>query len=430
MTVDCGITSVAEAQVARERGVDLIVTDHHEPGPELPDALAVINPKQPGCTYPSPDLAGAGVAFKLAHALLKRRHPDPERGKAFLKSLLDLVALGTVADIVPLVGENRSLVAHGLDCLRRARRTGVKCLCERAGLKIAQLSSGSISFGLAPRLNAAGRTEHAMFGAELLNCTDPHEARSLAERLETFNDQRRAIEQQTLEEAMAELAARAADDVIVLAGEGWHPGVIGIVASRILGLVYRPTIIVALDGDRGKGSGRSVKGFDLHGALTACGEHLIQFGGHKMAAGMRIETDRLEAFRAAIISHAREVLRDEDRRPLLSIDAVAQPGDLDLENVRWLDRLAPHGMGNPKPLIVLENYQLVEDPYPLKHRHLKMHVATRGGHSMTVVGWNMAHRLDELDGYRGPIRLAGTPIINTWGGRSRVELELKDFQLA
>ena len=429
ITVDCGINAVEEAQLASQRGIDLIITDHHEPGPETPEACAVINPRQNGCSYPYKDLAGAGVAFKLAHALLKQRHPDATAAREFLKSLLDLAALGTVADIVPMTGENRVMVTHGLERLRQTRRPGLDHLIRNAGLKAGQLQSGHISFALGPRLNAAGRTEHAAFSVELLITDNDAQAVTLAHQLEDFNMNRREIEQVILEEALELITPYLDDKVLVVAQDGWHSGVTGIVASRILNLFNRPTMILSIDGGRAKGSGRSIKAFDLHAGLTHCEGMLTRFGGHKMAAGMEIETRRIDEFRAMINDYASGLLSIEDLRPVVTIDTVADPGDLTPVTVEMLESLAPHGPANPKPVLALENYELIDSPRVMKQRHLKLNLVGPEGQALAALGWNMADRLAEIPASGGPIRLSGTPYINAWNGRTSVEFEIKDFQV-
>lgn len=430
VTVDCGITAVAEVARAAERGMDVIVTDHHEPGPELPPAVAVVNPKQPGCPYPFKGLAGAGVAFKLAHAILKQFHPDADAAREFLKTLLDLAALGTVADIVPLMGENRPIVAHGLERLRLLKRPGLLHLFNKAGLTPSQLDAGAISFIVAPRLNAAGRTEHAMFGVELLLTDDNAQARELARRLEDFNENRRDIEQATLEEALGLLEPCAEDPVLVVAQEGWHQGVLGIVASRILGQYYRPTIVIGVDGGVARGSGRSIAGFDLLEALKASAGSLNQFGGHKMAAGLELDAARIDDFRRAINDYARTVLDDEIMCPLVTIDADAAPEDLTPELIARLEAMAPYGMDNPKPVIALDGCRLSEPPRLLRGgRHMKLICCGPDGRPLTALAWSMAHRIDELAQGANHLRLAGTPTLNTYGGRTTVEIELKDFQV-
>ena len=429
VTVDCGITAVRESIRAGELGMDLIVTDHHEPGPELPRACAVINPKQDGCGYPFKGLSGVGVAFKLAHGILKRFHPDPDAAREFLKSLMDLVTLGTVADIVPLLGENRAMVSFGLERLRQSKRLGLMHLFENATLTPGQLNAGSISFIIAPRLNAAGRTEHAMFSVELLMTNDAGRARDLARQLEGFNDNRRDIEQGTVEEAVALLEPCATDPVIVVAQEGWHQGVLGIVASRLVGQCYRPAIVFGVEGDLARGSGRSVPGFDLLEALKHCHEHLSQFGGHKMAAGVELHAHNVDAFRLAINEYAQGVMDENLRRPLIMIDAEAGPADLAPEVIGRLEELAPYGPENPKPIVSLENFKLIEEPRVFRQKHLKLMCSGPDGRALPVIGWSMAARLEELLHCRGVLRLAGTPLINTYNGRVSVELELKDFQI-
>ncbi len=429
ITVDCGTTAVEEARRACELGLDLIVTDHHEPGAELPECVAVINPRQPGCGYPCKHLAGAGVAFKLAHALLKRFHKDEARAREFLRSLLDLVALGTVADIVPLTGENRAIVTAGLERMRSAPRVGIAALAAEARLEPAKIDSGSIGFVLGPRLNAAGRTEHAIFGVELLLTEDKKKARELAAQLNGFNENRRTIESSIVREALELLEGPMEDHVIVVAQDGWHHGVLGIVASRIQSRYFRPVIVLGIEGAEARGSGRSIPGFDLHGALTCCGEHLERFGGHVMAAGMSLTAAKIDGFREAINRHAAEILTEEMMRPLIEIDAVAEVEELTAAGVQALDLLAPFGLENPKPLVAIEELCLIEPPRIMKERHMKLTLAGGNGRTFAAVGWGMSRRAAELEpGMK--LRVAGSPFLNTWNGRTSVEVEMKDFQVA
>lgn len=428
VTVDCGVSAMAEARLAKKLGVDLIITDHHEPGPSLPDACAVINPKQPGCNYPCKGLSGSGVAFKLAHALLKALHPDESRAREFLKSLLDLVMMGTVADVVPLTGENRCLVAGGLDRMRNHPRLGIARLAEIAHLPPKKIDAGSIAFVLAPRLNAAGRTEHALFAVELLLTKDDARARELAGKLDQFNENRRAIESETVTEAMRLIEPFRNDQVLVVAQDGWHHGVLGIVASRIQSIFYRPVIVISIDQESAKGSGRSIAGFDLYEALCQCAGHVEQFGGHRMAAGMSLAAQNIDKFREAINSHAREHLSDEILTPGIDIDTVATPGELTHAAVQQIEALAPFGIDNPKPIIAIDGMRLIEEPRIMKERHIKLWLAAPDGKPMAALGWSMVKRLNELSVSGGKISLAGTPILNTWNNRTTVELEMKDFQ--
>ncbi|MCE5230565.1 single-stranded-DNA-specific exonuclease RecJ [bacterium] len=430
VTVDCGVSAMAEAKLARKLGVDLIITDHHEPGPALPEAYALINPKQPGCHYPCKGLSGSGVAFKLAHALLKAFHPDEARAKEFLKSLLDLVMMGTVADVVPLTGENRCLVAAGLERMRRQPRLGIAKLAEVANLSPRKIDAGSIGFVLGPRLNAAGRTEHALFAVELLLTQDDKRAKELAGKLDQFNENRRAIEAETLAEAMRLIEPYRQDQVLVVAQDGWHHGVLGIVASRIQASFYRPVIAISIDQEMAKGSGRSIPGFDLYEALGKCTEHLEQFGGHRMAAGLSLASDRIDGFREAINAHAREVLSDEILSPGIRIDTVASPAELTRQAVEEIEVLAPFGIDNPKPIIAIDGMRLMEEPRVMKERHMKLWLSAQDGRPMAALGWSMARRIGELSVGGGELRLAGMPILNTWNGRTTVEFEMKDFKQA
>jgi single-stranded-DNA-specific exonuclease len=429
VTVDCGITAVAEASHCAALGVDLIVTDHHMPGERLPQALAVINPLQPGCPFPFKQLAGVGVAFNLAVALRGRlrsagfffRVPEPN-----LRASLDLVALGTVADVVPLADENRIFVAHGLRELAAGGRTGVRALKEVAGVT-GPVGCGAVGFRLAPRLNAAGRLEDAAPGVELLLTADRRQAQALAAELDAGNAERQALEQEILRDALAMVGGRpelAGRKSIVLASEAWHPGVIGIVASRLVDLYHRPTILIALKEGNGRGSGRSIPAFHLHDALHACSEHLIKFGGHRHAAGLAIEEATLEAFVASFDAIAAGLLTPDDLTPELAIDAELAPAELDLALAETLETLAPFGMGNPEPVFMLRG-AVVKERRLLKERHLKLQLEA-GGRRFEAIGFNMAERWDvpEL------ADLAFTLQVNEWNGRRSLQLKLRDFRAA
>lgn len=430
VTVDNGTTAVEPIEVARSLGVDVIVTDHHRPdeGHGMPRALAIVNPQRADCSYPFKDLCGAGIAFKLAHATFRRHAPDPATAKEFLKNLLDYVALGTVADVVPLRGENRCFVSYGLELLRSGRRPAFREMMDVARVEPSHLSAGNLGFTLAPRINAAGRTEHAGAALELLLSDDPARCRELALHLERCNDDRRAIEAAITEAAFARIDERSEASVIVVGGEGWHPGVIGIVASRILDRYHRPVIVLGLEGEWAKGSARSIRGFDVHAGLSACREHLAQFGGHTMAAGLKLRVGEIEAFRASIDAHGRRTIRPEDLAPRIGIDAVAEPEEITEESARTLQRMEPFGMGNPKPTLSISGLGLAESPRTINGRHLKLRLASsRSGGSFWAMGWGMAGREEDVRRAAGRLRLAATPVINTWGGTSRVELEIREL---
>jgi single-stranded-DNA-specific exonuclease len=349
ITCDCGITAVDAVAAARAAGIDVIVTDHHLPGDRLPPASAVLDPRRADCPSEDKDLCGAGVAFKLAQALVRTLGLSENLPLHFL----DYVALATVADVVPLTGENRILVRHGLKMLADSRWVGVRALVETAGLGGKPLRAGHVGFILAPRLNAAGRIGDANDGLRLLLTEDPREAAALARELETLNARRQALDQQILDEAIERADQIVGDDrALVLAADEWHPGVIGIVASRLVERYGRPTFLIAWEkeGDVGRGSGRSIAGFDLHAALRRVGRHLEKYGGHAMAAGLTVRRERYDAFRVAFLDVARELLGPDDLAPSQRVDLELPLGLVTGELERLIRYLEPCGPGNPAPV--------------------------------------------------------------------------------
>jgi single-stranded-DNA-specific exonuclease len=427
VTVDCGITAVAEAGLCRELGLDLIITDHHMPGESLPPACAVINPLQPGCAFPFKAVAGVGIAFNLMVALRSRLRLAgyfTERVEPNLREYLDLVALGTIADIVPLVDENRVFVKYGLREMSVGPRTGIQALKKVAGVDD-EVGCGAVGFRLAPRLNAAGRLEDAAPGVELLLTDDQRRAQALAEELDAGNAERQALEQDILRDALdkvrrsPELAGKKS---IVLASEEWHPGVIGIVASRLVDLFHRPTILIALKEGNGRGSGRSIPAFHLHDALHACSEHLLKFGGHKYAAGLAIDEATLEGFVASFAEVADGQLSPEDLLPELAIDCELQPAEITLELAGTIDSLVPFGMGNPEPVFLLSRAKVV-DCRRLKEKHLKLKLEANGVR-FEAIGFNLAAK----EPASKSVDLAFTPQVNVWNGRKSLQLKLKDLR--
>jgi single-stranded-DNA-specific exonuclease len=348
ITCDCGITAVDAVAAARAAGMEVIVTDHHIPGDALPPASAVLDPRRTDCPSEDKDLCGTGVAFKLAQALVRALGLSENLPLHFL----DYVALATVADVVPLTGENRILVRHGLKMLADSRWTGLRALVETAGLGGKPLRAGHVGFILAPRLNAAGRIGDANDGLRLLLTADPNEAAALARELETLNARRQALDQQILDDAieLVDKTLREDDRALVLAADEWHPGVIGIVASRLVERYGRPTFLVGWEGDVGRGSGRSIAGFDLHAALHRVGHHLEKYGGHTMAAGLTIRRERFEAFRVAFLDVARELLTPDDLAPSQRVDLELPLGLVSDELERLIRYLEPCGPGNPAPV--------------------------------------------------------------------------------
>jgi len=401
VTCDCGTTAHETVAAARERGHTVIVTDHHVVG-ALPPAHAVVNPQRPETAASYRDYCGTGVAFKLAQGLVEAL--DAPRNLPY--HMLDLVALATVADIVPLTGENRVLVRAGLKLLADSGWPGLRALVDVVGLARKTLRAGHVGYILAPRLNAAGRIGDAMDGLRLLLSDDDEEARTLARQLETINARRQAMDQEILEQAVEDVEeGMDLADVygLVLARDGWHPGVIGIVASRLVERFGRPTILVALEGEEGRGSGRSIPGFDLHAALVQCAPHLARFGGHTMAAGLTVRRDRLDAFRDAFNAHARERLTLDDLVPTQRIDLVVRLDELDLRLERLLQAMEPCGSGNPAPVFgargaVARNAKVVGT------NHIRF-VLDDGNARLGAIGFDWADRLPG-DWAAGPVDVA------------------------
>ncbi|MBO8141440.1 MAG: single-stranded-DNA-specific exonuclease RecJ [Firmicutes bacterium] len=423
VTVDCGIQSLDEVRRARELGMDVIVTDHHEPGPVLPPALAVVNPKRADSTYPFRELAGVGVAYKLLKAtgaLLGQ--PELADG------LLDLVALGTVADVCPLVGENRILVRAGLEQLNCEPSPGLAALLRVAGLVPGQVGASHVAFGLAPRLNAAGRVSHARLGVQLLLSDDPSAAEAMALRLNEENRARQELEGRMLAEAL-ELVERGdllTDWVLVVAGDGWHPGVIGIVASRLLERFARPAVVIGLEGEEGKGSARSIPGFDLFSALSGCRDLLIRFGGHALAAGFTVHRSRIEELRRRLNDMAASILGPADLLPRVRVDAEVGLDRVTPQLAAELARLAPFGVGNPAPVLAVRRVRVV-GVRSVGHdgSHLRLSLqCPRTKAVREAVGFGAGHLADP--------NLAGSEVdvafalqLGEWQGRPRAEMILR-----
>jgi len=432
VTVDCGITAVEAVARGRELGLDTIITDHHEPPAVLPDAVAVVDPRRPDCSYPFKHLAGVGVTFKLAQALLRGRG-GLERAREFL----DVVALGTIADVVPLVGENRVLATFGLASLNATRRPGLKALIEVAGLSGRALSGHQVAFVLAPRINAAGRIGDAEQALRLLQARDPGEALALAESLDDDNNKRRSHD----EEALAEARARVRTELgwpdcssILLWSERWHPGVIGIVASRLVDEFQRPVVLVALKGERGRGSGRSLPSLDLNEVLTACGDLLVAHGGHSLAAGLTVERSRLPELRVRLERLVAERLTPDAFVTRLEIDASLRLDECNLSLVDdWLRRMEPHGHNsrtspdNPEPLFQAADLAVDSVATVGQGKHLRLRVRDRTG-AAEAIAFGMGARAREVAQARR-CDLAFVPTRNEWMGETRVQLKVKGLRV-
>ena len=419
ISVDCGITAAAEAEHAREAGVDLIITDHHECREQtIPDAVAVIDPKQDGCAYPNKDLAGVGVALKLVCAVEGKSEEIVER-------YADLAAIGTVADVVPLKGENRYIVRRGLEKLASPTRPGIAALLRESGASDRKISSSTIGFSLAPRLNAAGRLGEVSVAGKLLMTRDMREADALAGELCELNRRRQHLETEIWDDASGMMDGKTPQAPIVLASENWHQGVIGIAASKLAEQYSRPTIMICLDGDKGKGSCRSYGGFNLFDALSACSEYLEGFGGHALAAGLNIRRDKLRQFCSAF-SEYYENNKPEELPTLCCDILISDPGILDMKGVAALSRLEPYGSGNAKPTMCILGARL-ERVTPIGGgRHLRLGVSYRGAdfecvyfsHSESELGLRAGDRVD----------IAFTPQINEFRLRRSVQLQITEIR--
>ena len=422
VTCDCGTSARDAVADLVAAGIDVIISDHHLPGGPLPECLAVLNPKRPGCDYPDKDLAAVGVAFKLALALTRRLGGNEN----LVLRQLDLVALATIADIAPLRGENRVMVRYGLKLLNETHNVGLRALVRAAALDGRPLTAGRIGFMLAPRLNAVGRLGHALRGVQLLLSEDEHEANAIARELEELNRRRQELDRGTLAQAREMVARLDLDETfgIVLASEGWHPGVIGIVASRIVEETGRPTLLIALDGGEGKGSGRSISAFDLHGGLGACRDLLVRFGGHRAAAGVTIAADRVDAFAARFNEVAREQLTADDLVREVRVDLELLVDDASEELELLLRHFEPFGIGNPSPLIVSRGVRLAGAPRVVGQDALKLRLATGSG-ELEAIGWGLGRMATELDAAL-PVDVAYRLERDEYRGDSRLVAKLVD----
>src|SRR5438477_6910640 len=396
VSVDCGIRAHEPLHWARANGLDVIITDHHLPDDDegSPPALAVLNPNQHGCDYPDKNLAGVGVAFKLVHALFR------ERGKeSVVPGFLKMVAIGTVADVAKLVGENRSIVALGLSDLPRAVNPGLRALIDIAGCgDDSEMTAYDLGFRIGPRINAAGRMDAARAVVELFEAKEKDEARRLAEHLDTRNSERKETQREIFNRAVEEFetgADRASQThAAVIAGDGWHRGVIGLAASKIAERLNRPCVVISLDGDVGHGSARSIEAYHLVDGLTACRDSLEKFGGHSHAACLSIKRDRIAEFRRRLNEHAASCLTEDDLIPALSIDAELTAKDLGFQLAQDLGSLEPFGAGNPRPVFMTSGWRVLNEPQILKEQHLKMRVAGADNRPLEAIWWRGVEEIE------------------------------------
>lgn len=428
ISVDCGITAVEEVAYAKEKGIDTVITDHHEPKEILPNACAIINPKTIEEGYAGGELSGVGVAFKFAQAIYRRLGQDESE----LEGHLDLVALGTAADIVPLVGENRIFTKFGMAQIARTTKPGLKSLIFVSGILGQRIGTGQVVFILAPRINAVGRLGDAELAIRLLTTRDESKAAEMARVLNEENRRRKSIDETTLREAL-DLIEQDVDLVndkaIVLASSGWHQGVIGIVASRLVERFHRPTIMIAIDGEEGKGSARSIPGFHLYDAMKECEEYLSKYGGHKYAAGLSISPGNIQPFREKFMRVSASKLSRDDLIPKLSINAGLELEQIDRELVRVLDLFAPFGPQNMRPVFMTRRLHVWGEPFVVGSNHLRMRVK-KAGPVFDCIGFGMGDMVKMLCMKGIRIDLAYVVETNYWNDTFKIQLRIKDLKIS
>lgn len=419
ITVDCGITAIKETLLAKELGMDIIITDHHEVPEELPNAVAVIDAKRKDSNYPFKELAGCGVAFKLIQALsIKLNIAENE----WLK-YIDIACIGTISDIVPLKDENRVIAKLGLKLVSVTRNIGLKTLIEISGYK--KIDSTFISFGISPRINACGRMGHQEDALNLFLTDDPIEARKLATKLENYNKERQDIEKNIYNQALEAIEKEKNEPCVIIGKEGWHHGVIGIVASKITDLTYKPSILVCFEGENGKGSGRSIKGFDLHEAVKNNDSYLTAFGGHSMAIGLSLNVNNFEIFKQKVQEYARNS-KIEELKPELLIDYQITSKDLDIEKIKQLEVLEPYGEGNTLPVIIYKNLKIDSIRALSEGKHLKL-ILLDGNSYIDAIGFNMGDLTNQFQ-IGDKVDIVGNIGINQFRNIENISITLKDIR--
>jgi len=427
VSIDCGIRAHEPLHWARDNGLDVIITDHHLPDEKegAPPAFAVLNPNHRGCEYPDKNLAGVGVAFKLVHALFR------ESGReAQVPAFMKVVAIGTVADVAKLVGENRTIVSIGLKDLAQVANPGLKALISVAGCGDGKgMTAYDLGFRLGPRINAAGRMDAARAVVDLFDTRDSEEARRLANHLDARNEERKTVQQQIIDLAVAQLKETQDSYVAVIAGEGWHRGVIGIAASKIAERLNRPCVVLSIDGSVAHGSGRSIEAYHLLNGLTACSDLFEKFGGHSHAAGITIRPERIDEFRRRLNEHAASCLTREDLEPSVNIDFELLPEHVTFTVARELEALEPFGAGNPRPVFVTKHLRCLSAPSVVKDRHLKLRVAGPQNRPLEAIWWNCIESPGQVPELKGSIELAYTLETSAWNGDYRMQLNVLDLRL-
>ncbi len=426
ISVDCGITAHEEIALANQYGIDVIITDHHVPGAKLPEAYAIIDPKRQDEAYPFRELAGVGVAYKLLQGVMIRLGKSDD----ILRKYVELIAIGSAADIVPLVDENRIFVKTGLEKLLGTEILGLQALFETSRLNSKSLGTGQIVFIIAPRINAVGRLGDAARALELLTTADKAEALQIAQILETENHQRKEIDEKTFDEALKLIDDISTDveqePAFVLSMEGWHSGVIGIVASRVVEKYYRPTILISVENGVGKGSARSIPGFDLYDALKECGNLMLGFGGHKYAAGLTIKSENIDAFRRRFMEVTRKKMDEDMLIPKLRIDSEIRLSQIDAKFIRIIKQLGPFGPQNMRPVFMARNLEVVGTPSVVGKNHLRFKVR-QDSLVMDAIAFNLAHLKYRLDPGEKNLNMAFVIEENEYSGRVTIQLRVKDM---
>lgn len=420
ITVDCGITAIEETEYAKKLGMDVIITDHHEPGEEIPDAIAVVDCKRKDNKYPFRELAGCGVAFKLTQALCKKLNINENEALR----LLDITCIGTISDIVPLRDENRVITKLGMLLLKRTNLIGIKELLKNAGFK--EINTTTVSFGISPRINACGRMGHQEVALELFLTNDPIQARKLAIEVESYNRKRQEIEKKIYEDALQMIDEK--DKVIILGKEGWHHGVIGIVSSKITEKYYKPSILICFEGEDANGSGRSIEGFDLHEALLKCSKNLINYGGHSMAVGLSLKQENFEKFKQEFEKYAEDIITDEMLISNIEIDEEITSKDITLENVRELEKLEPFGEGNLEPIFMYRNLKISAIRTLSEGKHIKLSL-TDENNLIDAIGFGMGEIANQYQ-IGDKIDIIGNIQINNFNNSEKVQILIKDLRKA
>ena len=424
ITVDCGINNCAEIKFAGSIGIDIIVTDHHVPGKNLPECIGIMNPKLADSPYPYKDLAGVGIAYKLSEAIAKK-FPGTD-----VTQHLDLVGLGTIADVVPLTGENHIFAFHGLEAIKNTKKIGLQYLKKKSGIE-REVYAGQVAFRLAPRINAAGRLDTAEPAIKLLLTKDEKEAKEFSNVLDSNNKERQKLEKDVLDNAIEQIERTFnfnSDKIIVLDNNNWPKGVIGIVASRIVNRYYRPCILISVEEGMGRGSCRSINNFNILSALDACNEHLKEYGGHSHAAGLGIEEILIDSFRDKINQYAEMTINTDDLVPRLIIDSEISFNDITFNLIEQLDKLSPYGYGNPKPTFVSKGLELYREPKIVGDKHLKFWLKSQG-RVFEAIGFDMSEYISLLDEFTN-LDIVYNLHINNWKDKQIIQLHIQDIKLA